>query len=64
MHSCVCVCVYVHVGAHISQEEHVPEHVPSMMCTVPSLWPSTMVECSILDTSADMTNRTAGKLHK
>ena len=37
------------------------EHVPSMMFTVPSFWPSTMVERSILDTSADMTNHTAGK---
>ena len=64
VHDCVCVCVHVHVGVHISQEEHIPEHVPSIMCTVPSLWPPTMVECSILDTSADMTNRTAGKLHQ
>ena len=31
----------------------------SMMCAVPSLWSSTTVECSILDTSVDMTNHTA-----
>ena len=43
-------------------KKHSLEHVPSMMCTVANFWPSTMVECSILDTSADMTNHTARKL--
>ena len=32
----VCVCVHVHVGVHISQEEHILKHVPSMMFSVPN----------------------------
>ena len=50
---CMCMCMCTCVRSQ--------EHVPSMMCTVPSLWPSTMVERSILDKRVDMTNHTAGK---
>ena len=39
------------------------EHVPSMMCTVPGISPSKMVEFVRLDKSVDMTNRTAAKLY-
>ena len=55
--SCTCRCHF----SHFSRKKRSLEHVPSMMCTVPSLGPSTMVECSIPDTSADMTNPHSGK---
>ena len=45
--------IHIHVGAthfaHFSRKKRSLEHVGSMMCTVRSRWPSTMVECSHLN---------------
>ena len=62
MYMSVFMYMSVSFFAHFSRKKRSLEHVPSMMCTVPSLWPSTMVERSIFDTSADMTNHAREKL--
>ena len=62
--TCICMCICT-CRCHFLLNSHKKRslvHVPSMICTVPSLRPSTMVECSILDANADMTNHTARKL--
>ena len=60
VHIIVYVYVYMHMSVFIFlTKKRSLEHVPSMMCTVPSVWPSTMVESSILYKSVDMTDHTA-----
>ena len=58
--SCTCRCHFL----LISWKKSSLQHVPSMMCTVPSPWPSTMVESSLPSDKVWTWQTTRAKLYE